>query len=325
MTKEEFFELADKYASGDCTEKEKITFNSYYQKMQEKGNSPTFLSEEYKENQKRRSYQKVIQVIEQTTRPHARKQWAWGKIAAAVIVLLVAIISTYFYTSSTGASVNLITKSTERGQRATITLSDGTMVLLNAGSTLSFPEKFADTREIQLTGEAFFQVKRDESRPFLVNTGSVTTKVLGTSFNVKSFENESLQVTVKSGKVNVSNTGQLSEETPFSNDLLPGDQITVDMEIHEIELAKVNPDDFTAWQQGILRFDLLSMAEVAKTLERWYDVHIIIDSNSLAKCAIRATYKNESLLNVLDGLSYLVDMDYTREGDHITIYGNGCN
>ena len=131
--------------------------------------------------------------------------------ATAAVLLLLAVVGYIFYASyfiKPELEVVYLTKTTQRGEKATVTLSDGSTIRLNAESSVSFPRRFiGDTRAITLTGEAFFTVIRNPDKPFTVKTADLITNVLGTSFNVKAFAEDEVQVTVTSGLVQVLSQG----------------------------------------------------------------------------------------------------------------------
>ena len=128
----------------------------------------------------------------------------WRVAASIAIVLGIAIV---LYLSQSTTGINYLTKSTERGQKATITLSDGSTVRLNSESSITYPESFAEEiRELELVGEAFFDIKKDQDRPFIVSSHKIETTVLGTSFNINAYDSTAVSVALVSGKVKVNTT-----------------------------------------------------------------------------------------------------------------------
>lgn len=233
------------------------------------------------------------------------------------------------------ASADFITKTTARGQKVTLTLADGTTVQMNSESTLTYPEKFGHTREVTLTGEAFFMVARNEQKPFIVKSGTMTTKVLGTSFNIKAFENEPMAVTVASGKVQVFNNpiennpvGDPGDQSFLTGNahvtLVQGQQAFYDVTKGSLKKRDVNATDFIAWKDGILKFDNTKLDKVLQTLSRWYGVDFVLQDDRLKDCTIIGEYHNESLISVLENLKFVLKIDYKFQED-ILISGSGCN
>ncbi len=193
--------------------------------------------------------------------------------AAASIVLLIS--SGVFYLMNANSHIDKIqtiaqiTKETAWGQKMNVTLSDSTIVKLNAGSKLEFPEKFSDSlREVKLTGEAFFDVAHNPKKPFIIKTGALTTKVLGTSFNVEAYkDSENIKVTLATGKIALSNKSS-------SITLIPAEQAVFGKINKDIEVNKVDISKYLAWKDGILRFENSSLMEAASKLEKWYGVQV---------------------------------------------------
>lgn len=155
------------------------------------------------------------------------------------------------------------------GQRARIVLPDSSIVFLGAGSQLKFPEKFANhTREIFLTGAAFFQVTKNPKKPFIIHTGDLQTQVLGTSFKIEAFASLPLTVAVATGKVRVDHLRQGKLESLAV--LTPGQQILYNGN-HAIQTA-VNIDEVRSWKDARLTFHHRKLKDITTELERWYNV-----------------------------------------------------
>ncbi len=259
---------------------------------------------------------------------YAKKSYRWYKVAA-VFAFLVATGAAIYY--STDSQVEMVTYNTIPGQKSTIPLPDGTSIRLNAGSTIVFPEKFSGSaREISLTGEAFFEVARDEKRPFIIKSGDLVTTVLGTSFNIKAFANDEIEVTVATGKVQV----ETSQGSVVKNDrgtsprdvnsqiLTPGQQATFNPTTKEITTQQVAIDQYTLWKDGVLVLDGQDFEQVGKTLQRWFGATIIFDNDQLKKCEIRGRFNDPKLEKVLDALKYIYSIEYQVKEDGIHILGN---
>lgn len=213
---------------------------------------------------------------------------------------------------------------TTRGQKLKVELVDGSQVILNANSKLNFPEQFdGDTREVYLDGEAYFQIAHDPHHPFIVHTAVANTTVLGTSFNVSTADGET-EVTLVEGKVDVASLGS-GTVTGTHRVLLPNQQAIVTGGSETIQTREVDVAAFTDWKDNILHFNNVTLKEAAARLEAWYNVDITFDDPALAKCTINATYRKETLKNILGSFRYMLKIDYRQDGRDIVLTGKGCN
>ena len=249
-----------------------------------------------------------------------RTSYFWIKVAAAILLLMVAGYLVYQFQPTDPEAVYL-TKTTASGQKSTITLSDGTTVRLNSESKLVYPEMFVgDTRQVVLEGEGFFQVKKD-SRPFLVKAGRLQVKVLGTSFNVNAYD-PATQIAVAEGKVEVS----LDSATERSKVLLTGNElVTYDETVGSF--SKERLDDINhlfAWKDGILWINQERLREAVPKMERWYGTHIHL-AEQLEDCLLEIKIRGESLEEVLELIKYAksdLSWEFTDEG--VFVEGEGC-
>lgn len=267
-----------------------------------------------------------------------RKPYTWLKIAAAI--LLISSIGLWYYnnTQIVKPIANLVTKySTNGAERKKITLPDGTVILLNAKSTLQINKNFSvKNREVTLVGEAFFDVTHDKNNPFKVITSDFNINVLGTTFNVKSYPDEptSEAVLIKGIIVMESNedggnsiTLKPSQKVVFYKALpaLPGVKksgpIVKRPEITINSYTKANDSTIVemAWTQNRLEIQDQSFAELKKTLERWYNVEIIFTDTEIEKYHFTATFKNENLVEVLRALQSAEHFTYEIKGNQIII------
>ncbi|MDN5205695.1 FecR domain-containing protein [Fulvivirgaceae bacterium BMA10] len=329
INKKHFEELLEKYEAGDCNENEKqllIEFYGAYQKNQdwhkELGDREILESELLEKINSRIINEENAPVVFNKRRPLLR-------IAVIMAIALIASFVLYQYSrvpDNKKDQLAIIEKVTQRGQKSTIILSDGTQIKLNSDSKIVYPERFEnEKREVLLEGEAFFDVSKDEKRPFIIKSANITTTVLGTSFNVKAFPKEMAQVTVATGKVQV--TSDKSQSSVKSHLLVPGEQVNYDPSSGQMYKNEVDIERFLAWKDGILNFEEMKLHEAAKILERWYGVSITFDNEAIRNCRIvKGTYyKGENLFNVLKSFQYFLGFEYkVVDGNYITISGNGC-
>ncbi|WP_163712642.1 FecR family protein [Mangrovibacterium lignilyticum] len=203
------------------------------------------------------------------------------------------------------------------GERSEIVLYDGTRVWLNSGTRFTFPTSFSThERRILLDGEAFFDVvRKDNEQPFVVSTPAMDIKVLGTRFNVNAYsEDHKVTTTLEEGKILAINNA-----THEDADLLPGNQLSLDISSGETTQRKVVTELYTSWKENLLRFQDASFEQVVKKMERWYDVDITIEKNLNVTKLYTMTIKTESLREMLNLLSYTTPMNYEIDEDQVFI------
>ncbi|SFS94028.1 FecR family protein [Porphyromonadaceae bacterium NLAE-zl-C104] len=196
-------------------------------------------------------------------------------------------------------------------------LSDGSKVFLNSESQLTFPSYFeGDTRHVELSGEAYFEVKKDE-KPFIIQTPDLTIEVLGTSFNINAYQtNPYVNATLVEGSIRI----RLPEnQEPFL--LKPEHNFRLDKSSDEISVQQVNTDIYTAWVKGEFMFRNQPLTEIFAQLERWYDFIIIYESPDIGKMRFTGSAEKVRPLNyLLDQIQAVTDIQYKSEGDKIILY-----
>ncbi|MFC5408831.1 FecR family protein [Larkinella bovis] len=204
-----------------------------------------------------------------------------------------------------------------RGKRKNVRLSDGSTVKLNSDSKISFPKNFGKTgRVVSLNGEAFFDVQRDESRPFVISVNSVKIKVLGTSFNVKDYNDEQeLEITVRSGRVSVSLLSGQSAPVVLTKD----QKLIFNKTTETFTIIGVNAESESSWITGALQFNNTPLNQVEHTLEKWYDVDIIVEDPTLYQASLTGKHLNENLDSMLESITYALDAQYEIKGRTIIL------
>ncbi|MEQ8471786.1 MAG: FecR family protein [Marinoscillum sp.] len=249
--------------------------------------------------------------------------WKYLWRVAAILILAIGLgyvfnqIENEFVPGSVKAELVLIEKEAQFGQKLTLELPDGSVVKLNSGSRITYPKEFAqESREVSLSGEAFFDVTKDPSRPFRITTDLINISVLGTSFNVRAYENTGEnQVAVKTGKVAVGNT--FNKEKIL---LLPDELVTISTKQESVKKDSISNQELVfGWLDQTLMFEEDQLEEIIKTLERWYDVKISVQTKLDTKKTFTAKYKNPSLKAVLESLSYAYEFEYVLTDRIVTI------
>ncbi|QKJ30305.1 FecR domain-containing protein [Mucilaginibacter mali] len=225
-------------------------------------------------------------------------------------------ISVFFFRQAT--LPQLLTINVPLGQLKQLTLPDSSKVWLNAGTTLQYPEKFTGSaRHIRLTtGQAFFEVVHDQSKPFIVSANGADVTVLGTSFEVKAFKNEKdTKITVSTGKVGV----LPSHTTKTATMLRPNEQASIDNASKVVTLHKVIAGDIASWRQNKLVFEKETLRDVMKALERKYNVKIIILNKDLFEQKITLRLDNQPLTTVLNVLSFSNNFTYKQQNEQLIV------
>ncbi|MBT33800.1 MAG: hypothetical protein CMO01_29395 [Thalassobius sp.] len=273
-------------------------------------------------NQYQPTEDEFIEVLENVHRkqnkfqPKRNFSIVYRALGRAAVIILMLSVGWYYYQDkkvekvekTVPKEITYITKSTSRGQNSTLNLPDGSLVRLNAESSLKIPDNFGkENREVFLSGEAFFEVNRDTLRPFIIHSGDLLTTVLGTSFNITSYPDDQLQqIAVVSGRVSVMNLDTSSNN--YSKEpalLLPKQLLIYDKESkvnqikHDIDLENV-----VAWTEGVLIYQNENLKKILKDLERWYGVEISVSPAVDQTGKYSGTFDNKNLENVLMGLSF---------------------
>lgn len=211
------------------------------------------------------------------------------------------------------------------GSRVSFNLPDGSTGMLNSGSKLSYSLPFINNRQISLEGEAWFEVNQDEDHPFEINAGNSTVKVLGTTFNMSAYPDENyVEVVLQTGKVEFMDGNGAGKVT-----MVPSERLV--FQNGTISKSVTDPAKYNAWTEGKLIFRGDKMGEVARRIERWYNVKFDIADKELEKYSFRATFEDDNLEEVLRLLSMTSPIRYsitprkllddgTYEKEKVTIY-----
>lgn len=199
-------------------------------------------------------------------------------------------------------------------------LPDGSVVALNSNSKLHFPKKFKNnSREVTITGEAFFDVKPDPDNPFIINAGNAQVKVLGTAFNVCAYpETETVEVVVESGSVQVLSVNNEKPDEISQLLLNTGEKGTLFNTVNRLEKTLNTDPNYLAWKTNNLIFNETPLWEVAEHLEKIYHIDIEMEEDTLENLALTAEFENESLHFILDVVKLTFDLELSeRNGQYI--------
>ena len=268
----------------------------------------------------------VRKINENALNKQAQSQQNWWSTllrVAAVFTITLGGLYAFYQINKTGNQEDavqppMLVKEAPFGRKLQTQLPDGTVAWLNAGSRLTYTEsKSPVSRMVTLSGEAFFDVAKDAAKPFIVNAGSLSVKAIGTSFNVRAYDTDTLaEVALITGKVAVENLSRKYQGI----ELIPGEKAV--LQENKITLDKL-PFDYlyeVGWKEGILVFDHADFEEVQKKLERWYGVRIHPQDHELTQgWDMSGRYHDQSLEMVLRHLAYTKNFDFTIKGEDVYI------
>lgn len=261
----------------------------------------------------------------------------FGWMSRAASVLLILCCSFLIYHSYFTYKRELIVKETPKGVRSVFTLTDGTEIKLNADSRLEYPAKFSDsTRDVFLVGEAFFDVSKDEAHPFIIHTRDMDIKVLGTTFNVKAYSNESLtETTLLNGAITVTLNDLLkkqiylkpSQKLVFRNlrkDNRRASLTNTDIDTSMRQLTYFKPDNTTvietSWTDNKLTFKNEDFATLARSMERWYNIDISFENESARQLHFTGIIEKENINEALRALQLTERFNYSINESVVRIY-----
>jgi ferric-dicitrate binding protein FerR (iron transport regulator) len=206
-------------------------------------------------------------------------------------------------------------------EKKEIRLSDGSRIWLNENSMLQYPEKFTgNLREVQLQGEAFFEIARDENQPFLVNTGNSVTKVLGTSFNIRQSADKTIEIDVVTGKVLFYN-----QQAEAKSIILQAGEEGLLATSALAPQKGVNKDtNFLSWHTGLLVFKNVALQEVIPQIEKYYQIRLILENKSLNQCFLTSSFDKRTLEEVLQTLQTIYGLRYQITGNTIYLRDGDC-
>ena len=205
------------------------------------------------------------------------------------------------------------------GKQFKVQLSDGTLVYLNAGSTLRYPVTFLNgkSREVSLDGEAYFVVSKDKDHPFIVNANEVSTQVYGTEFNISSYKNDpKVDIVLVEGSIGVYNN-QLDSEKQLL--LVPNEKASFNKKDLTLNKERVNAKNFIVWKEGVLLFENANFESITHKLERKYNVSIQNNFTSLKSIEFSGVFDSESIDQVLKSFQGYKSLHYTQTDNQIII------
>ncbi|CAN5539350.1 hypothetical protein BH09BAC4_BH09BAC4_15980 [soil metagenome] len=337
MNQYDFDKLIEKYLAGQSSPEEESLIREWADNRLEQSNLS--LSQPEQQAIKQRIWTSIHRNTLGQQSFIIRHNWfRVSAVAASVLIVLLTGIFLWRHPSGKRSELAITSKhaelkgtinvknTSEKPQK--ITLKDGSYVVLKAQSTISYPEHFGEkTRHVYLQGEAFFDVKKDPTRPFIVHTGNLVTQVLGTSFTVKSYDAaKTIEVLVARGRVSVYEASEKASQGRNGVILIPNQKISFDKASQKLTPSLVEtpslvqpPETRTSFV-----FDRTPLDQVLTTLRKAYGIEFVVESPSLSHCVFNGDLNDLPLYVQLDLICKSVNARYERRGTTLFIAGEGC-
>ena len=317
-----------KYFKGELDQQEARAIESWASESEENEKTLMSLAKVYNLGQLARTYtEKEVEDAWKKTcarlgvAPRARKplkrQWVFWSMAVAIALLVAANLALVLNAPVAGTDKAIILTS-QQGKFVKYTLPDSTVVTMNHNSSLEFPLAFnGDERRVKLNGEGYFDVARDEEKPFIVETGKeIQIKVLGTEFNLQSFSSDDIvQVSLISGSVEISRNGVAD----FSYIMHPSERFTCNVSNWEMKVETLKGITGVEWMSNKLVFMDTTLKEVARQISNHFGVQVIIEEEGLNSIRFSGSFDNRDLGTVLSYMEQTCGIKTMITPDGITL------
>jgi transmembrane sensor len=326
--KEKAIALLQKYKAGLCTPEEAARIKHWYDSFDDVSDSLNTEDAQLAADEAARGVLVKLFGENNSEQPGNKKTTLVYYLLRIAACLIVGCGLYYIVGKLKSAQPNLITYSkysTRKGERKEIQLSDGSVVTLNAASTIQIASDFGiKERDILLQGEAFFQVSKDKTRPFIIKTGKIYTRVVGTSFNINAYADENfISVAVATGKVQVEKE-DAKGKTVIGRDLTHNRLLVYDVKKDTYRQTLTDGDMLTAWKTNKLVFNQASMTQITHVLEREYNISIVVTGKPRKPGLYTVTFDNYPLEKLLPLLANLTGITYELKNQRLTLNIQNC-
>lgn len=338
MRKKEAQELLKKYRLGECNKREAAIVEQWYSslgysvaELPAKDDRQRIKVEILENINNEISGNDRMRHLKYTDRFNGDRWFGFSNLKKIAAILLVGITLAFFFYNQIKGPVLGSTESSDKEFSADLPpsivyLSDGSIVKLKKGSKLEYPMTFTGaTREVRLIGEAFFEVARDVKRPFIIHSAHLTTKVLGTSFNIRAYENsDSTEVSVVTGKVSV----HVTNDSKLKGEILvldPHQKAVYSNKSKSFVQVKENQTIITDDTiRPKLVFNETALWEIVKVINKYYEINITLENEKMRNCLITAELTDEPLELSLKIITKAIGAVYEIDGREIILKGKGC-
>lgn len=322
---EQFITLAARKLAGQATVAELQELDELLRQHEDLQSRYLILQQYFRESAQHTSAdteQALQRTLQKIRQPQEVRTGRWKWIAAAAAVAGIAIAVTMLWPekrSGAGITAQNVTDTTVwlkrqngKATRAVIELADGSKIWLNADSKLTYPEVFGKTsREVYLSGEAFFNVTGSADRPFIVHLAKGMVKVLGTSFNVRAYDNEPVQTSVTTGKVAFIPKYGNGEHAPDTFYITPDEKVIYRHNIDNVIKEVTSGEDDKAWTEGRLVFRDVSLEDICRELERTFGKKVTFHSDKPRQYRMTGSFQNNNLQEIMYYLAKSKSFKYT--------------
>lgn len=322
-------ELIRKYLGGKSTEEEAMLVEAWYDSFEGEPDPVPGISPSEHRQLKDRMFSRVMENLRSmNSLPEPKsiltfKRLSYAISGVAALLLLVFGVN-WFMTRQTpfaeaDSTGEILVQNRENTIRK-LALPDGSTVWLRPRTTVRYPETFSGNRELHLTGEAFFEVSRDPSHPFIIYSKHIVTRVLGTSFNIRAYqEDPAAEVSVMTGKVSVR---LAASDRPREGEvtLLPNQKAVFGKESRQVKKQEnTQPKEMQLWEKKDIAFDNTPVREVVKALNATFDIEIRVEDEQLNDYVLKADFTGQNLPDILEMLGMSLGVDYEIDGQHILL------
>lgn len=308
--------LLQKYTDGDTSLGEESALREHFSRADVHSSAGRWFRDQQQFREERSAISFEMFMAKQGIATALKRRYIWWAAAASVLIAVLAL----FYDSYNADAVRWLVVQTSDAQQF-LTLPDGSAVLMNVNSKLSYPDRWDGRRELTLeAGEAFFDVVRDTLRPFIVHAPGGRVEVLGTSFNINTYRKEVMELMVVSGSVS------------FAFDTLAGQQIIVNagdggvLDLAHRTVSNVGSFDVNrlAWRTHRLEFKDAPLSQVVLTLREYFKVDLSLVDDRLANCRFRGSFDAASLDEVFQVMEFTLNVKVITTNGAYVISGTGC-
>jgi ferric-dicitrate binding protein FerR (iron transport regulator) len=323
MNKKYFSELLNKYLRHEASEEECELLIKHYNVFQSESDIFDSLTRNQKDDIRNeienRIWDEILidEISHKEISSSNSKRWV-SIVSVAAVLLFVISFGAYFFQNEPAKQTNVISRLTDVKQNRLIQLPDGSTVILRPGARLNYPSSFDGLaqREVYLDGQAYFDIKHNSLKQFIIHTGKLKTIVLGTAFEINAWSDaSSIQVTVSRGKVRIEDQNKRTLGV-----ITPNQQITYDKTNKNIVQKAVNAPEYIEWKEQDLLLSDVTVAEASRLLESRYEVEILINDDSIrSKRFTTIVRKGETLDQILRSISEFNEAVYQYSDDRSSI------
>jgi len=331
MTNGEFERLSERYNNGKCTPEE-IAFIETWVELNcgvDQHDATIFGSEADATITETEIWQniQIFSGLKPKPKKKSKRNWLISTVAAAVTLIVISVVIGLREQPGELPLAGLETYNTSLSEQRII-LPDSSIVILSEGASIITDENYGEhNRTVRLTGEAFFDIKRNPNKPFLVYSGELVTEVLGTSFHVKpGLDNKAIEVSVVTGKVSVYVSEKDHTQRKSGVIIIPNQKVVFNTKLKTIRQDIVDEPKIVGNKalNSVFNFDAIPVSEVLDVLRQAYGIDIVLSKSGIGDCRFTGDLSGFELFRQLDYICDVIDAEYEVRGTTIFMTGNEC-